>query len=67
MQDRALSYVQMSRSRAQTRLYTERAEVVDTVAELSKTMRRSRQKELAQDLVAEQQKQGRETERTAMR
>jgi ATP-dependent exoDNAse (exonuclease V) alpha subunit len=67
MQDRELSYVQMSRSKGQTKIYTERAEVGDTIAELSKTMNRSRQKELAQDLVAEQQNQGRETERTAMR
>jgi Ti-type conjugative transfer relaxase TraA len=51
MQDRELSYVQMSRSKGQTKIYTERAEVGDTIAELSKTMSRSRQKELAQDII----------------
>jgi molybdopterin converting factor small subunit len=51
MQDRELSYVQMSRSKGQTKIYTERAEVGDTVAELSKMMSRSRQKELAQDII----------------
>jgi conjugative relaxase-like TrwC/TraI family protein len=49
MQDRELSYVQMSRSRTQTKIYTERAEVGDTIAELSKTMNRSRQKDIAQE------------------
>ncbi len=51
MQDRELSYVQMSRSRTQTKIYAERAEVGDTIAELSKTMSHSRQKEIAQDLL----------------
>lgn len=50
MQYRELSYVQMSRSRNQTKIYTERAEVGDTIAELSKQMSRSRQKEIAQDV-----------------
>jgi Ti-type conjugative transfer relaxase TraA len=49
MQDRELSYVQMSRSRTQTKIYAERAEVGDTIAELSKTMSRSRQKDIAQE------------------
>lgn len=51
MQDRELSYVQMSRSRTQTKIYTERAEVGDTITELSKTMNRSRQKEIAQEVI----------------
>lgn len=50
MQDRELSYVQMSRSRTQTKIYAERAEVGDTIAELSKTMNRSRQKNIAQEI-----------------
>lgn len=51
MTDRELSYVQMSRSRAQTKIYTERAEVGDTIAELSKQMSKSRQKTIAQDVI----------------
>ena len=55
MQDRELSYVQMSRSREQTKIYTERAEVGDTIADLSKRMKTSRMKVIAQDLVLEKQ------------
>lgn len=50
MQDRELSYVQMSRSREETKIYTERAEVGDNLAELSKRMSKSRMKQLAQDI-----------------
>lgn len=50
MQDRELSYVQMSRSREETKIYTERAEVGDNLTELSKRMSKSRMKELAQDI-----------------
>lgn len=50
MQDRELSYVQMSRTRGETRIYTERAEAGDTIAGLAKDMHKSRQKGLAQDV-----------------
>lgn len=50
MQDRELSYVQVSRSRSQTKIFVEKAEVGDTVAELSKQMSKSRQKEIALSL-----------------
>ena len=50
MQDRELSYVQMSRSREKTKIYIDRAEVGDTIADLSKQMSKSRQKVIAQDV-----------------
>lgn len=60
MQDRELSYVQMSRSRTQTKIYAERAEVGDTIAELSKTMSNSRQKDIAQEFQAREILESRE-------
>ena len=57
MQDRELSYTQISRSREQTKIYTERAEVGDTIADLSKRMKTSRMKVIAQDLVLDVQEQ----------
>ncbi len=60
MQDRELSYVQMSRSRTQTKIYAERAEVGDTIAELSKTMSNSRQKDIAQEFQARELLESRE-------
>lgn len=50
MQDRELSYVQMSRTRGETRIYTERADAGDTITELSREMNKSRQKEMAHQL-----------------
>lgn len=50
MQDRELSYVQMSRTRGETRIYVERADAGDTVSELSRDMNKSRQKGMAQDI-----------------
>ena len=47
MQDRELSYVQLSRARGETRIYIEESELKDTVAELAARMDRSRQKDLA--------------------
>ena len=47
MQDRELSYVQLSRTRGETRLYTDRAEAGEGLADLSRQMSNSRQKELA--------------------
>lgn len=52
MQDRELSYVQMSRTQGETRIYTERADAGDTVSKLSRDMNTSRQKETAQDIAA---------------
>jgi conjugative relaxase-like TrwC/TraI family protein len=60
MQDRELSYVQMSRSRTQTKIYTERAEVGDTIAELAKTMSHTRQKDIAQEFQAREILESRE-------
>ncbi|CAN5319596.1 hypothetical protein BH10ACI1_BH10ACI1_17470 [soil metagenome] len=60
MQDRELSYVQMSRSRTETKIYTERAEVGDTITELSKRMSKSRQKEIAQDIAVKEVNQDKE-------
>ncbi|MCX6378982.1 MAG: relaxase domain-containing protein [Armatimonadetes bacterium] len=47
MQDRELSYVQASRARGDTRFYTERSEVGDTLAHLADQMQTSRQKDIA--------------------
>jgi Ti-type conjugative transfer relaxase TraA len=56
MQDRELSYVQMSRGKEQTKIYTNRAdgdENKNVIDSLSKLMNRSRQKDIAQDVVKE--------------
>jgi hypothetical protein len=50
----------MSRSRTQTKIYAERAEVGDTIAELSKTMSNSRQKDTAQEFQAREILESRE-------
>jgi Ti-type conjugative transfer relaxase TraA len=57
MQDRELAYVQMSRSRHDTKIYIERADAGDTISELSKQMNRSRQKEMAHTLIKENLKE----------
>lgn len=46
-QDRELTYVQASRARGETRLYTERSEVGDTLTQLARQMQTSHRKELA--------------------
>jgi Ti-type conjugative transfer relaxase TraA len=54
MQDRELSYVQMSRGREQTRIYATKDETSESrnfIDLLSSKMNRSRQKEIAQDVV----------------
>ena len=51
MQDRELSYVQLSRARGETRLYSEKLDVGDTVQELSKVAEKSRKKLLAHDVL----------------
>ena len=64
MQDRELAYVQMSRSRGETKIYTDRAEVGDTITDLSKQMSRSRMKTLAQDVTITDEKTNLEHLRT---
>lgn len=47
MQNRELSYVQASRARGETRIYTDCVEAGDTITHLSNKMNHSRQKEIA--------------------
>lgn len=63
MDHREFSYVQMSRSRGETRIYTERAEAGDTITELAREMSRSRQKEIAQDVTREHWHRGQEQQK----
>ena len=49
MQDRELSYVQMSRAREDTWIYATKSEVGEDISELVRLMERSRTKELAHD------------------
>jgi ATP-dependent exoDNAse (exonuclease V) alpha subunit len=51
MQDRELSYVQVSRARNSTVMFTTAAEAGNDLADLARTMHRSRQKDLASDLL----------------
>ena len=51
MLDRELAYVQSSRARGETRIYTDRNETGDLIATLAQQMNKSRQKDLAVDLV----------------
>src|SRR5262249_2932810 len=53
MQDREISYVQASRAREETRLFTDRMEAGDDLAELVRQMSTSRQNVLAHDLLVE--------------
>jgi ATP-dependent exoDNAse (exonuclease V) alpha subunit len=57
MQDRELSYVQMSRARDNTRIYIDKLEAGENLKEMVLTMERSRAKELALDV---QRRGGRE-------
>lgn len=66
MQDRELSYVQVSRARTATRIYSTEAEVGEGLAELARSFEKSRQKELAvlqmeraeeEELIRDQQSQ----------
>lgn len=54
MQDRELSYVQASRARGETRIYAERAEMGEASSILTKQMKRSRQKEMAVEVIKSQ-------------
>ncbi len=51
MQDRELSYVQASRARGTTWFYLDKLEAGEELKDLCKQMERSRQKELAQDVM----------------
>jgi Ti-type conjugative transfer relaxase TraA len=55
MQDKELSYVQTSRARGTTRLFTTKAEAGPDLKDLSKRMQESHQKGLAADLLKEPQ------------
>lgn len=57
MTDRELSYVQMSRTRDETRIYIEKSDAGVTLTELSKQMNRSRQKEMAHTLIKEREQE----------
>ena len=57
MQDRELSYVQMSRSRHETKIYIEKSDAGETLTELSKQMNKSRQKEMAHTLIKEREQE----------
>jgi hypothetical protein len=59
MQDREISYVQASRAREETRLFTDRMEAGDDLAELVRQMSTSRQKFLAHDLLVERHEEER--------
>jgi Ti-type conjugative transfer relaxase TraA len=64
MQDRELSYVQMSRTRRETKIYTEARDAGDTLTELSREMYKSRQKELATTFELRKEKElGRERDK----
>jgi conjugative relaxase-like TrwC/TraI family protein len=51
LQDRELSYVQASRARGTTRFFTDKREAGEDLDKLCRQMERSRQKNLAQDLL----------------
>ena len=58
MQDKELSYVQASRARDTTRIFTTKVEAGEDLAELAQVMSRSRQKELASDLIGRREAVG---------
>ena len=51
MQDAEISYVQLSRARQETHLFCDAAEAGEGLKELAKQMGRSRQKDLAHDVL----------------
>jgi ATP-dependent exoDNAse (exonuclease V) alpha subunit len=53
MQDRELSYVQVSRAKGKTEIYTSEAEAGENLTELSRQMSKSRQKELVTDVLSQ--------------
>lgn len=58
MQDRELSYVQMSRAREETRLYVSEADAGEDLSALVSEMSRTRAKDLAHDVEARRESQG---------
>lgn len=57
MQDREMSYVQVSRARGETTLFTDKLEAGENLAELSREMNHSRQKELAVSVISKNNNQ----------
>jgi conjugative relaxase-like TrwC/TraI family protein len=56
MQDREISYVQASRARERTTFFVTAAEVGDTIANLAREMKRSRQKQMAHSVLRLQER-----------
>lgn len=59
MNDRELTYVQMSRSRGTTRIYAADSDVGEDLSELARTMSQSHAKELARDIQEQHQREKR--------
>ncbi|MCB0331267.1 MAG: AAA family ATPase [Bdellovibrionales bacterium] len=57
MQDREMSYVQVSRAKGKTRIYTDKVEAGDNLTALSRQMSKSRQKDLATDVLKQVKRQ----------
>lgn len=55
MTDRELSYVQASRAKGETRIYTDRSDAGDLLTALARRMNNSRQKDMAVDVLIEEQ------------
>lgn len=51
MQDREMSYVQVSRAKGKTRIYTDKVEAGENLTVISRQMSKSRQKDLASDVL----------------
>lgn len=57
MQDREMSYVQVSRAKGKTQIYTDKIEAGDNLTSLSRQMSKSRQKDLASDVLSKVKRQ----------
>ena len=57
MQDREMSYVQVSRASKKTQIYTDKIEAGENLTSLSRQMGKSRQKDLASDLLDKAKRQ----------
>ena len=57
MQDREMRYVQVSRAKGKTQIYTDNLEAGENLTALSKQMSKSRQKDLASDVLAKVKRQ----------
>jgi ATP-dependent exoDNAse (exonuclease V) alpha subunit len=60
MQDREATYVQASRARVETRIYSDKFSAGEEFEELTRSMERSRAKDLASDLMAHEHGEGQE-------